>query len=284
MQLESRLIKTIRILEGPRDGVYHYDALNERAKYIEKCFRSLGFDVSQDEFFFNQKPYKNLIALSNNIESGNEWVLVTAHYDAVVGSPGADDNASGVAVMLEAARELGKRKGLKFAAFTLEEPQATGASFLYGSKNFVKRMKSLGARYKAVINLESVGYTSNESGSQTAPPFVKAPNVGNFIAVVGNKKSAWLMERFEEVAKRYVPELKVFKHKAIMNGYFLPQTRFSDHAPFWDAGYPAIMLTDTAMLRNPHYHTMYDTSDKLSPQFMAWITKALVHTVEGMLE
>ncbi|MEC4685759.1 MAG: M28 family peptidase [Nitrospirota bacterium] len=279
--MKNRILETIRALEGLRDGCYHYDVLQERASYIEREFVSAGFTVQRDELVFNGKSYRNIIATPFGMESKEEWVLTGAHYDAVVDSPGADDNASGVAVMLEAARSLGPRRGLKFVAFTLEEPQPHTIHFLIGSKHFVNRMKSMGQIYRAVLILESVGYISHEPESQLLPPLVRAPHVGDFIAVVGNKKADRIMKGFKESAERYVPELKVVTYRAPARGFLLPETRFSDHAPFWDAGYPAVMITDTAMFRNPNYHTPSDTTETLSPDFMAQVAEALIHTVEG---
>ena len=281
--MKDRILDTVRKIEGLRDGCYHYEALVRRAEYIRGEFSSLGLTVERDELVVNGRTHWNVIATPSGIRDAKEWLLIGAHYDAVVESPGADDNASGVAVMLEVARALGPRKGLKYVAFTLEEPQADTISFLMGSRHFVKTMKALGCRYRAALILESVGYVSHERGSQLLPPFVTAPRVGDFIGVVGNSKAAGIMGAFRGAASRYVPDLKVVTHRAPMRGYIIPETRFSDHAPFWDAGYPAVMITDTAMFRNPHYHTPNDTSETLSPDFMAQVAAALTRTVEMLM-
>lgn len=281
--MKTRIHDTVKKLEGLRDGHFHYDELVKRAEYIEGEFRSYGFSVGRDEFRFQGRPHWNIIALPPEEEESGERILIGAHYDAVMDSPGADDNASGVAVMLEAARSLGPRKGLQFAAFTLEEPQAETVGFLVGSRHFVKRMKALGQKYRMVFILESVGYISHEPESQLLPPLVKAPRVGDFIGVVGNKKAEDTMTRFEEAASAHVPGLKVVTHRSLLRGFLVLETRFSDHAPFWDAGYPAMMITDTAMFRNPNYHSPHDTSDTLSPDFMGQVAEALIHTIEGLL-
>ena len=278
------ILETVREIEGLRDGFYHYEALEERARFIDECLASLGFVVEDDRFSFHGRVYRNIVATARGMTPRRDWVLVGAHYDAVMGSPGADDNASGVAVMIEAARSLGPREGLKFVAFTLEEPQPDTVNFLIGSKHFVKTMKAAGQAYRGAFILESVGYVSTRPGSQMLPPFVKAPTVGNFIGVVGTCKSRHLMEGFKEAAERAAPELKVVTHKSPVRGLLLPQTRFSDHAPFWDAGFPAVMITDTAMFRNPFYHTQSDTAATLSADFMEQIARALVHTVQGLLD
>ncbi|NOZ26035.1 MAG: M28 family peptidase [Nitrospirae bacterium] len=278
----KRILDTVKRIEGLRDGYYHYEALMERAEYIESELSSAGFVVQRDELLFRGRSYFNVVATPSGLEGREEWVLVGAHYDAVADSPGADDNASGVAVMLEVARRVGPRKGMKFVAFTLEEPQPHSIQFLVGSRHFVGRMKSMGQLYRAVLILESVGYVSREPGSQLLPPFVKAPRVGDFIGVVGNKKAEPVMALFEDSAGRFVPGLKVVTHRTHARGFLVPETRFSDHAPFWDAGYPAVMITDTAMFRNPNYHTPFDTSETLSADFMAQVAEALIRTVERL--
>ena len=281
--MHERILDTVKQIEGLRDGHYHYEVLIKKAEYIESEFISSGFKVERDEFLFHEKLHWNIIATSSGPDRTGEQVLIGAHYDAVTDSPGADDNASGVAVMLEAARALGPRTGLQCVAFTLEEPQTDSFDFLIGSKHFVKRMRTEGQRYKAVFILESVGYVSHAPESQLLPPFVVAPTVGNFIGVVGNKKAGTILEKFKEVAAHHTPLLKVVTHRVTMRGFLLLETRSSDHAPFWDAGYPALMITDTAMFRNPHYHTPYDTSDTLSPDFMSQVAEALIHTVSELL-
>ena len=282
--MRERILKTVKEIEGLRDGHYHYEVLTKKAEYIESEFLSSGFKVQRDEFWFHGKLHWNIIALPSEPEDARECVLIGAHYDAVMESPGADDNASGVAVMLEAARLLGPKTGLECVAFSLEEPQADSLDFLIGSKHFVKRMRAEGRRYKAAFILESVGYVSHAPESQLLPPFVPAPTVGDFIGVVGNKKAGTILETFKETAARHTPLLKVVTHRAPMRGFLVPETRFSDHAPFWDAGYPALMITDTAMFQNPYYHTPYDTSDTLSPDFMSQVAEALIHTVGHLLE
>jgi Zn-dependent M28 family amino/carboxypeptidase len=278
------ILDTVKEIEGLRDGFYHYEALEERARHVRERFASMGFTVEDNEFLFHKRRYRNIVATATGLTPRKDWVLIGAHYDAVMGSPGADDNASGVAVMIEAARLIGPREGLKFVAFTLEEPQPDTINFLLGSKHFVKTMKASGQAYRGAFILESVGYVNTRPGSQMLPPFVKAPTVGDFIGVVGSRKSRHLMDAFEEAAGRVTPGLKVVTYKSPVRGLLLPQTRFSDHAPFWDAGFPAVMITDTAMFRNPFYHTQSDTAETLSPDFMDQIAQALTRAVQGLLE
>ncbi len=269
----------VQSLEGLRHGRENYDALEKRASYIERLFISAGLKARSDSFTHRGKAYRNIIAEKAAGPNDKPPILIGAHYDAAQGSPGADDNASGIAVMLETARILSgiRLSGpVRFVAFTLEEPQQV--QFLIGSSHFVEEAKKAGEKYAAVLILESVGYASNEKGSQIIPSFVRilAPDVGNFLGIVANRASESIMKAFRESAKESVPELPVASYKAPFSGYLTPETRFSDHSPFWDSGYPALMLTDTAMFRNPYYHTEHDSSDKLDFEFMSNVTKAVI--------
>lgn len=276
----NRLKEIVESISIPRHGWYNYEALLSVANFIEERFIEYGYTIDFDEFSYYGRQYKNIIATLKGINSKRQWLLIGAHYDSAIGSPGADDNASGVAVMLEVARiirDIPLAEKLKFVAFSLEEPQVFDLKFLIGSSMFVKKMKKLGYRYKAII-LESVGYFSKTKGSQKLPAFVKGPDVGDFLGVVGNGKSKSLLELFDKV-KTYVPSLNLITYKAPMNGWLSIETRFSDHAPFWDGGFQAVMLTDTAMFRNPYYHTFQDTPEKLNFSFMTDVTKALLSFV-----
>ena len=274
----------VQSLEGLRHGWENYDALEEKASYIEQFFRSLKLAVRNQPLSFHGKPFRNIVADIGGHDDGKGMILIGAHYDAAEGSPGADDNASGVAVMLETARLLSSivlNKTIRFAAFTLEEPQPQSVNFLIGSKHFAEEAKKAGEKYEAVLILESVAYASHEKGSQIIPSFVKinAPDIGNFLAVVSNRKSEPIMIALQETSSKHVPDLPIGSYKAPFSGYLMPETRFSDHSPFWDHGYPALMLTDTAMFRNPYYHTENDKADTLDFSFMLKVTKAVVSFV-----
>ncbi len=277
--------RTLHSIEGLRHGWYNYEELEKRAEIIIDLFKTYGYRVEEDIFQFHGRSYRNIIATINGTDSKKDWLLIGAHYDSALGSPGADDNASGVAVMLEVARVIrktGLSENVKFAAFTLEEPQPVTWNFIIGSKHFVRMMKKRGFHYRAFI-LESVGYTSSEPGSQTIPPFVRGPRTGDFLAIIGNRRSKSLIEAIERATSLYVPSLKTHSLSVALNGYLLLESRLSDHSPFWDNGFPALMLTDTAMFRNPFYHTKEDTSDKLNPAFMTDVAKALVGTIKELV-
>ncbi len=278
---EDRLKEYVRALEGLRHGTENYTILEEKAAIIVDKLGSFGLAVNSQPVFYKQRNYRNIIATLQGSGSEKEMLLVGAHYDSPRGSPGADDNASGVAVLLETARILSGSKFTKtiqFVAFTLEEPQTWNHSILRGSRHFVREARKSGALYDAVLILESVGYTDGRELSQIVPPLIGVPvsNVGDFLAVIANQRSRRLMETFCRCASNQAPGLKLLSHAFPFQGYLLPQSRFSDHASFWNGGYPALMLTDTAMFRNPHYHTRHDTHDTLNFDFMADVARSVV--------
>jgi len=280
----DRLAKHVKKIEGLRHGWGNYDILAEKADYIEDTFRSLKVTVENQEVIFHGRAYRNIIATKKGRESDKPWILLGAHYDAAWGSPGADDNASGVAVLLEAAHVLNNTpfdRTIQFVTFTLEEPQPQTIHFLIGSDSFAKEAGRQKKRYEAVLILESVGYTDTAKGSQFVPVFIRIPipKKGDFLGIIANKRSKPIMEAFHDAASAYAPELITVPYSVPLSGRLIPETRFSDHAPFWDQGYPALMLTDTAMFRNPHYHTHRDRYETLDFTFMHNVTKAVLSAV-----
>ena len=171
----ERLQGHVKNIEGLRHGWINYDSLEEKAAIIEAFFRSLKLTVESQDVLFHGRRYRNIIATMEGSEQEMDWLLVGAHYDAAWGSPGADDNASGVAVLLETARILSNdkfKRTIQFVAFTLEEPQPYTLHFLIGSDHFAREVRKKKIRYKAVLILESVGYTDTAEGSQIVPLFV----------------------------------------------------------------------------------------------------------------
>jgi aminopeptidase YwaD len=244
--------------------------------YIEREFKSLGLSVESDRFVYYGKSYRNIIARAGDARRA-PLIILGAHFDSVPGSPGADDNASGVAVLLEAARILSGmrlRSQVIFCAFNLEELN------MIGSAHFAKKLKSEGAGVSAMVSLEMLGYTDAQAGSQKYPMGLSwlYPDRGDFVGVIGNRRSAALLRTFAG-AMRQIAGLPVETLTVLGNGYLLPQVRLSDHAPFWDAGYPALLLTDTAFMRNPHYHGPSDTIDTLDLEFMTKVCQGVVNAV-----
>jgi aminopeptidase YwaD len=246
--------------------------------YIEKEFSALGLRVESDPFSYRGRSFRNVLARTPARRA--PLVVLGAHFDSVEGSPGADDNASGVAVLLEAARLLSAMKlnsEVLFCAFNLEELNMIGSSHL------AKRLKSEGANIAGMVSLEMLGYTDRRPGSQKYPAALSwlYPDRADFIGVVGNWRSAALLRSFAAGLKK-VEGLPVETLSVLGNGFLVPQARLSDHAPFWDAGYPALLLTDTAFMRNPHYHSASDTIDTLDLDFMAKVCQGVVNAVAGL--
>jgi aminopeptidase YwaD len=276
----DRLRHCLKSVEGFRHGWHNYEALEERASFIAERFRSSGLPVESRHVPFHGRSYSNIVATLRGRSDSKGGLLLGAHYDAASGSPGADDNASGVSVLLEIARifqGIETERTIEFVAFTLEEPQPRTTHFLIGSNHFAEHARRTGKEYEGVLILESVGYCDDSEGSQIVPVVVRTPvpKKGNFLGVVANGRSAKLMEAFVSTSRRLVPELGVVPYRVPLSGRLLPQTRFSDHSPFWDRGYPALMLTDTAMFRNPHYHTGGDVYETIDFNFLSNVARAV---------
>jgi Zn-dependent M28 family amino/carboxypeptidase len=274
----SRIRRDLEALVGPRDPYESPLALNAAGGYVTEQFRAAGLAVREDEFWAEGHRYRNVVGTHQGTSASQEEVLVVAHYDTKPGTPGADDNASAVAAMLESARILTPmrfRRTLRFVGFTLEE-------YGYqGSRRYARQAKGERREIVAVLALEMVGYTSP---AQPLPPGIRARFTGDFIGVVGNRKSRGLVEAFVASARRAVPSLPVESLVIAWNGYLLPIVRLSDHASFWDVGFPAVMITDTAFLRNPHYHRWSDTLETLNLPFLAEVTTAVAATAADLAE
>ncbi len=272
----ERLAGTI----GPR-SLYKPQRLEKAASYIQELLEEEGFTVEFQEYSLWKTPVRNLVVYLEGAPH-EPYYLVGAHYDTVSHTPGADDNASAVAVALELAHLIAqgvlKSVGpLAIAFFTLEEPPTFGTP-LMGSRVYASWARREGHAIRGALVLEMVGYYCREPGCQSYPPFIRQllglPKVGNFIGIIGDGKSRKLVENLETAFKRR-PELPVHSLVVPFRGYLLPATRLSDNASFWDKGYPAVMITDTAYYRNPNYHTSRDTPDTLDYSAMAQLVKSL---------
>jgi Zn-dependent M28 family amino/carboxypeptidase len=227
----------------------------------------------------------NIIAQIPGCPAEKPYVVLGAHYDTVPGSPGADDNASGVAVLLETARRMASNPSppaLRFVAFTLEEAPAFGTP-LQGSRVFTRVAADNGDRILGAVVLEMVGYTALRQQYPTLLQWSDYPTKGDFIGVVGNRRSRELVKAVIDGC-RQTPQLPIESLCVPFNGWILPDTRLSDHASFWDHGWPAVMVTDTSFFRNPNYHRPTDTLATLDFPFMAQLTRGLENTFEGIAE
>lgn len=255
-------------------SVFKYEKLNEAAEYITEQFRLYGYDVEFQDYTVLNKTVKNIIAIKTGVKSPDEIIIVAAHYDSCF-NPGADDNASGVAALLELASSIsGKQIGrsIKFIAFVNEEPPFFKTENM-GSLVYAREAKAKGENIGAVLALEMIGYYSDRPNSQRYPPIFGLfyPNKGNFICIVGNFHSRKLVKEIVSTFRRNTQ----FPIESVVTLAFVPGVDFSDHWSFWQQGYPAVMITDTGFYRNPHYHTNADTYEKLNYKSMAEVVKGL---------
>jgi Zn-dependent M28 family amino/carboxypeptidase len=271
----------IQNLEGIRHPVFAPAALEKAANYIEENLRSFGLELSLHHFTEDDKQYPNIIGLHPGTKQADKKVIVLAHFDTVAISPGADDNASGVAAMLELARVLQPcsfEKSILFIGVNLEEQKVDlepGTPFLRGSKALAAFAQQHAWEIEGVVNFETIA-CAGEDVIQQAPanlPF-ELPKVGNFIAVIGNEKSTGMVQDFIGMIQQYQIPLPFVPLVVPGNGEVLPDSRRSDHATFWDIGAPAIMLTDTANFRTPHYHQASDTLETLNLTFAANVCRS----------
>ncbi|AFY32985.1 M28 family peptidase [Calothrix sp. PCC 7507] len=244
-------------------------------EYIRQQFAQWG-SVEIHTFLVNGKTYQNLILnLSPQVQRRQKdlpLILIGAHYDAVPGTPGADDNATGVAVLLELARKFTAepaRYPLRLVAFDMEEYG------LLGSADYAALLRQQKQRLRLMMSLEMLGYQNSQPNSQNYPPPLERfyPNQGDFIALIGNLRTLPdLISISRSIRQVGVPSQWL---PAPNRGLIVPQTRLSDHASFWDVGYPAMMVTDTAFLRNPHYHKPSDTIATLDLDFLTGVCEGL---------
>jgi Zn-dependent M28 family amino/carboxypeptidase len=275
---EASIRPHLQELTTVRHAVTHPEGLERAAAYLTDCMKSYGLDVEDDPIEGVDEKYANIIGKLRQRNPSQKILLVGAHYDTTDVSPGADDNASGVAVMLEVARVLAPSNGkraIQFVGFTLEE-----GGFL-GSEHYARRIRKLKLPFYGAIVLECVGFTDPSPGSQAAPPGlpIRIPDRGNFIGVVGNQSAKGMRDAFEEAGRLYVPALPVTSFLVPGRGEQFPDTRRSDHVPFWDRGHQGILLTDTANFRNPHYHRASDRLETLDLPFMVSVARTLAATL-----
>ena len=276
-----RINRHLESLVGERHPETSPRAFRKAAHYLATQFSKSGWATSGQLVSAWGKVYRNVVATQypDWPGQGEELppLLIGAHYDTVSGSPGADDNASGLVVLLEVAFRLRTQplaRPVWLVAFCLEEQDRLG------SQAFASRLKAERRELAGAIILECVGFARSEAGTQQVPPGVPfaVPSKGDFLAIVGNEASRSLVTQLEQEAQRHAAKLKPLSLVVPDKGEALPHTRRSDHASFWDAGYPAVMLTDTANFRNPHYHRETDTVDTLNLEFLVNVAATVTAT------
>jgi Zn-dependent M28 family amino/carboxypeptidase len=293
----SRLEADVRVLSHtffPRS----YDAamLEAAAGYIESQFRTAGGDVSEQSFAVDGNQYSNIIARFGPKQG--RLIVIGAHYDAfgesiygpkyskgfdqLTHTPGADDNASGVAGLLELARLLGKQppeQPVELVAFTLEEPPYFGTDAM-GSVRHARSLRESGRKVAIMISLEMIGYFSDAADSQSYPVpglGLLYPERGNYIGIIGRFRD-WAATRKVKAIMRGAADLPVYSMNAPA---FIPGIDYSDHSSYWRENYPALMVTDMAFYRNTHYHRMSDTADRLDYPRMAKVVQGVYAVIRG---
>ena len=258
--------------------------LAKSADYIHAFYKAAGLSADRQPDRYGKLSVDNVVAQIDGGTHPKAHYLVGAHYDSVAGTVGADDNASAVAVQLETARELQAIAAedpldltVTFVSFALEEPPVYGTRYM-GSRVYARELKARKGDIDGMICLEMVGYTCAARGCQHYPfplSLRRYPKDGRFIGIVGNWRSrSFSRSLVSGFAKN--ADLPVIQLTVPFNGYILPSVRLSDHASFWDQGFKAVMITDTAFYRNPHYHRSSDTMETLDFEFMSELVESLL--------
>jgi Zn-dependent M28 family amino/carboxypeptidase len=285
-QIRDNLVKHVKLLSdaiGERN-IPSYEHLKASKDYISKALEQSGFKLLYQQYTAEGKTVENIEAEISGTSTPYEIIVIGAHYDSVPACPGANDNASGVAALLEIARILKDNrfaKTLRFVAFTNEEPPYFQTKHM-GSRVYAARSRQRGEKIAAMVSLETIGSYSDEKGSQTYPPPFSFyyPETGNFIGFVSNLGSRMLM--FDMITS--------FRKKTAMPSVgiaappWVPGVGWSDHWAFWKEGYDAVMITDTAPFRYAFYHTPQDTWEKLDYDRMARVVSGVVQVVAEMAD
>ncbi len=259
-----------------------YQNLSDTADFIELSFSGSGYKVKRYDYEVGGKTCSNLEVEITGSEKPEKIVVIGAHYDTVPGSPGANDNGSGVAALIAlsgAFKEKQPARTLRFVAFVNEEPPYFHSP-LMGSLKYAIRCQQRDDDITAMLSLETIGYYTDEKGSQDYPFPLNLfyPSAGNFIAFVGNTASGSLVR---EVVESFRNQVQFPSEGGAFPGY-VPGIGWSDHWSFWQQGYPAIMITDTAVFRYPYYHQPEDTPEKIDFDRMARVVKGLEKVIDDL--
>ena len=267
---------------GERNAA-HAEALERARDYVATQLRDAGLAPALRAFEHGGTTFHNVEATLEGGAASAACLVVGAHYDSVEGSPGANDNASGVAVLIELARALRERpaaRPIRFVAFANEEPPYFNTGDGMGSVAYARSFRDPAREVHAMLSLETVGFYSDEPGSQRYPPLVGLlyPDRGNFIAFVANPRSRDLLRALVGAFR----ESATLPSEGAALPASVPGVAWSDHRSVWDVGVPALMVTDTAPFRDPHYHLATDTADRLDYRRMARLVTGLAEAVRRL--
>ncbi|KMP11477.1 hypothetical protein UZ36_04370 [Candidatus Nitromaritima sp. SCGC AAA799-C22] len=279
----TRIENHLRALMGERNPFTSPDHLKLCANYIADRFHDTRLTVREEPVPFHAGGSDNILGFKKGSSKDGEPFVLAAHYDTVEGTPGADDNASAVAALLETAwclQSVPLKSPLMFAAFTLEEHG------FVGSRHHIVEARKRNEGFRGMISLEMVGYRDRRPGSQSYPVYVDSsryPDTGDYIAVVGNEPSAELTHAVTHGMRSAAPALPVEQLIVPGRGDSFTEVRLSDHSSFWEHDIPAVMVTDTAFFRNPNYHQASDTLDTLDLEFIRDTAEAVAGFLERYL-
>ena len=280
--LAERLRSHVAAIASRERNLEHPEAYEAAAAYLEGALAAAGHAVRRQPFEVGGRPARNLEVEIAGSSPGAGVIVVGAHYDSVHGSPGANDNASGVAATLELARlmtDFKPRLAWRFVLFANEEPPSFHSDAM-GSAVYARSARQRGERIVAMFSLETLGFYSGAHGSQRYPfPLNLAyPDRGNFVAFVGNLSGGELVR---ETIAAFREHARLPSEGVAAPGW-LPGIDWSDHWSFWREGWPALMITDTAPYRYPYYHTTHDTPDKVDYDSLARVVTSLEATFRAL--
>jgi hypothetical protein len=284
--LAVSLERHIARIAAREHNVAHYDELEQAARYIEAELASFGYSPGRQEFAADGKSVRNIDATLEPTAgtSDPETIVVGAHYDSAPGTPGANDNASGTAAVIELARLMrdldgtsGKR--IRFVLFVNEEPPYFKTAAM-GSLNYAQALARRNERVVAMYSLETIGFYSSAPGSQLYPaPFgLVFPDRGDFVAFVGLLGSRPLLQATVRSFRSHTS----FPSIGGVAPGFVPGIGWSDHWAFAEHGFQALMITDTAPFRYPHYHRPSDTPDKVDTASLARVVKGIERVIRDL--
>lgn len=283
--LRDHLRRHVTTLAGTIGGrsVSRYSGLQASATYLKDQLAAQGFRVGEQVFTVQGQEVRNIEVERQGTNKPDEIVVIGAHYDTTGNLPGANDNATGTAAVLEIARYFRDKaadRSLRLVLFVNEEPPYFQTDAM-GSLVYARRCRERKENIVAMLSLETLGYYSDEPSSQQYPAGLQAglPDAANFIGFVSNVSSAQLLRR----VVRHFRSTTRFPAEGAAAPDHIPGVGWSDHWSFWQQGYPAVMVTDTAPYRYPYYHTAEDTPDKIDYDRLARVVRGLQHVAENLV-
>jgi len=282
--LEQELHSHVQTLAGQigERNLFRHDRLVMAADYIRTTLAGAGYEVRRQPYEVGGKICENIEAEMRGREKPDDIVIIGAHYDSVQGSPGANDNASGVAATLALARAFADTtpaRTLRFVLFANEEPPFFQTEHM-GSRVYAKRSRERGENIVLMLSLETIGYYSDEPGSQHLlfPLSLIYPSTGNFIAFVSNVENGFLVR---QLVGSFRQQAQFPSEGGALWG-LIPGVGWSDHWAFWEEGFPAVMVTDTAPFRYPAYHSHADRPELVQYERMARVVSGLQAVIAEM--